>query len=68
MKGLSKKKYISFEDIFSFVIKMSTIREVLSLTTSLNLDVQYVNTTFLHGDLGEEFYMEHLEGFEVEGK
>ena len=27
-----------------------------------------VKTVFLHGDLDEEIYMEHPEGFEVKGK
>jgi hypothetical protein len=27
-----------------------------------------VKTTFLHGDLEEEIYMKHLEGFVVKGK
>jgi hypothetical protein len=27
-----------------------------------------VKTTFLHGDMEEEIYMKHLEGFSVKGK
>ena len=49
---------------------MSSIRTVLSLTTSLNLEIEQLNvkTTFLYGDLEEEIYMEQLESFKVDSK
>ena len=36
----------------------------------MNLEIEEldVKTTFLHGDLEEEIYMEQPEGFEVKGK
>ena len=39
---------------------MSSIRTVLGLSASLNLEIKQmdVKTTFLHGDLDEEIYME----------
>ena len=48
---------------------MSSIRTVLGLA-SLNLEIEQmdVKTTFLHGDLEEEIYMEQPEGFKVDGK
>lgn len=47
------------------MVKMTSIRVVLGLTTSLDLEVEQldVKTTFLHGDLEEEIYMEQPEGF-----
>ena len=47
-----------------------TIRVILGLATSLNLKVEQmdVNTTFLHGDLEEEIYMEQPEGLLVKSK
>ena len=70
VKGFSQKKGIDFEEIFSPVVKMSSIRVVLGLAASLNLDVEQldVKTTFLHGDLEEEIYMEPPKGFKVKGK
>ncbi|XP_028072575.1 pre-mRNA-splicing factor ATP-dependent RNA helicase DEAH10-like [Camellia sinensis] len=49
---------------------MSSILVVLGLAASLNLEVEQleVKTTFLHGDLEEEIYMEQPEGFKVKGK
>ena len=49
---------------------MSSIRVVLSLTASLDLELEQldVKTAFLHGDLNEEIYMSQPEGFEVKGK
>ena len=50
-------------------MKMSSIRTVLGLA-SLNLEIEQmdVKTTFLHGDLEEEIYMEQPEVFKVDGK
>ena len=60
VKGFSQKKGIDFDEIFSPVVKMSSIRVVLGLAASLDLEIQQmdVKTTFLHGDLDKEIYME----------
>ncbi|KAL3835280.1 hypothetical protein ACJIZ3_003671 [Penstemon smallii] len=70
VKGFSQKKGIDFDETFSPVVKMSSIRIVLGLAASLNLEVEQmdVKTAFLHGDLEEEIYMEQPEGFMVKGK
>jgi len=70
VKGSSQRKGIDFEEIFSPVVKMSSIRVVLGLAASLDLEIKQldVKTAFLHGDLEEEIYMEQPEGFEVAGK
>ena len=49
---------------------MSSIRVVLELVASLDLKLEQldVKTTFLHGDLKEEIYMDQPEGFKVKGK
>jgi len=56
VKGFSQKKGIDFEEIFSLVVKMSSIRVVLGLAANLNLEVEQldVKIAFLHGDLKEE--------------
>ena len=70
VKGFNQKKDIDFEEIFSPMVKMSSIRVALGLVARLNLEVEQldVKTAFLHGDLEEEIYMQQPEGFEVKGK
>ncbi|RDY10905.1 hypothetical protein CR513_04504, partial [Mucuna pruriens] len=53
------RKGVDFNEIFSPMVKMSSIRIVLSLETTLDLKIEHmdVNTTFIHGDLEEEIYM-----------
>ena len=40
MKGFNQKKGIDFEEIFSPVVKMSSIRVALGLVARLNLEVE----------------------------
>ena len=70
MNGLNQKKCIDFEEIFSQMVKMSSIRVALGLVAHLNLEVEQLDekTIFLHGDLEEEIYMQQPKGFEVKGK
>ena len=70
VKGCNQRKGINFEKIFSPVVKLSSIRVVLGIVASLDLEIEQldVKTTFLHRDLEEEIYMEQLKGFEVSGK
>ena len=70
VKGFAQKEGIDFNEIFSPVVKMSSIRVVLGLIAALNLECEQldVKTAFLHGELEEEIYMEQPEGFQVKGK
>ncbi|KAK8921663.1 hypothetical protein KSP39_PZI019972 [Platanthera zijinensis] len=70
VKGFSQKQGIDFDEIFSPVVKMSSIRLVLGMAASMDLEVEQmdVKTAFLHGDLEEELYMEQPEGFVAKGK
>ena len=49
---------------------MTSIQNVLSMAASMNLEIEQldVKTTFVHGELEEEIYMQQPEGFEVKGK
>ena len=69
-KGYSQVEGIDFGEIFSLVAKMNSIRFLLSLATTFDLEVEQmdVKTTFLHGDLNEEIYMKQPKGFTVKGK
>jgi hypothetical protein len=70
VKGFAQKKGIDFDEIFSPVVKMTSIRTILSLVEveDLHLEQLDVKTTFLHGDLEEEIYMQQPQGYEVKGK
>ena len=70
VKGFQQKKGIDYSEIFSPVMKMSTIRLVLGIVALENLHLEQlgVKTTFLHGDLEEDIYMSQLEWFIVQGK
>ena len=70
VKGFAQKKGIDFDEIFSPVVNMNSIRTILSLVAAedLHLEELDVKTTFLHGDLEEEIYMQQPEGYEVKGK
>ena len=70
IKGFAQKKGIDFDEIFSPVVKMTSIRTILSLVVVeyLHLEQLDVKITFLHGDLEEEIYMQQPQGYEVKGK
>ncbi|GJR08587.1 retrovirus-related pol polyprotein from transposon TNT 1-94 [Tanacetum coccineum] len=70
VKGYAQKEGIDFNEIFSPVVRMITVRVVLALcaTYDLHLEQLDVKTAFLHGNLEEEIYMLQPEGFEQKGK
>ena len=55
VKGFAQKQGIDFDEIFSPVVKMTSIRVVLGLVASMDLELEQldVKTAFLHGDLKE---------------
>jgi ATP-binding cassette subfamily B (MDR/TAP) protein 1 len=59
VKGFSQSKGIDFDKIFSPVVKMTSIRIILGVVTSLNLEVEQmdVKTAFLHEELEEEIWV-----------
>jgi hypothetical protein len=70
VNGFAQKKGIDFDEIFSHVVKMTSMSTILSLVVveDLNLEQLDVKITFLHGDLEEEIYMQQPQGYEVKGK
>ena len=70
VKGFAQKKGINFDEIFSLVVNMTSIRNILSLVVikDLHLEQLDVKTTFLHGDLEEDIYMQQPQGYEIKGK
>ncbi|MCO5587475.1 hypothetical protein L7F22_041424 [Adiantum nelumboides] len=69
-KGSRQQQGVDFEEIFSPVVKMTTLRCVLALVAQRDMELVQmdVKTTFLHGDLHEDIYMQQPEGFEEKSK
>ena len=61
VKGFGQKRGIDFDEIFSPIVKMSSIRVILGLTASLDLEFEQlaVKTAFLHREV-EEARKEHM--------
>ncbi|GAA0184078.1 transmembrane signal receptor [Lithospermum erythrorhizon] len=70
VKGFEQKYGVDYDEIFSPVVKMTSIRVILGVVASLNLELQQLDlkTFFLHGDLEEFIHMEQPEGFVMKGK
>ena len=61
---------MSFDDIFSPMVKMTTLGLVLGLVAIVDMELiqKDVKKTFLHGDLDDDVYMGQLEGFVIKPK
>ena len=64
-KGYSQQDGLDYQETFSPVVKMVTVRTVLTLAASKGWDVQQMDVynAFLQGDLVEEVYMQIPQGF-----
>ena len=59
VKKFQQKEDIDYNEIFSPMVKLTTIRMVLTLVARGNLFLEQMDMkmAFLHGDLEEEIYM-----------
>ena len=69
-KGFAQKYGVDYEETFAPMVKMPTVRIILTLSTAqgwkfFQLDVK---SAFLNGDLYVKIFMNQLEGFIVKGK
>uniref|UniRef100_A0A803NL56 Reverse transcriptase Ty1/copia-type domain-containing protein n=1 Tax=Cannabis sativa TaxID=3483 RepID=A0A803NL56_CANSA len=64
-KGFHQTQGLDYHETFSPVVKLNSIRLVLSLAVSFNWIVKQldIQNAFLHGDLTETVYMTQPEGF-----
>jgi len=69
-KGYSQISGIDYNEVFSPVVKHSSIRTLLSIVAMHDFELEQldVKTVFLHGELEEDIYMEQPEGFVIPGK
>ena len=69
-KGYSQRECMDFYDIFSPVVKHSSIRVLPAMVALFDLELEQldVKMTFLHGELEETICMHKPEWFIVEGK
>jgi len=59
VRGFTQRERVDYNDVFSPVIKHSSIRMILALVVQNNLELEQldVRTTFLHGELDEKIHM-----------
>ena len=69
-KGYAQKEGIDYDEVFSPVVKHSSIHILLALVAQFDMELVQmdVKTAFLHGDLEEEIYITQPDGFKVAGK
>ena len=69
-KGYTQKEGVDYEETFSPVAMLKSIRILLSIPAALDYEIwkMDVKTTFLNGYLDESIYMMQPEGFIVEGQ
>lgn len=68
-KGYSQKQGVDFEDTFSPVARLETVRTFLALAAQLKWPIFQLDlkSAFLNGDLQEEVFVDQPEGFIVVG-
>lgn len=68
--GFSKRQGVDYTKFFSLMVKHTSIRVLLSIVANKDLELGQLDakTTFLHGKLEEQIFMNQLEAFEVSRK
>ena len=68
-KGYTQKEGVDYEETFSPVAMLKSIRILFSIVAALDYELWQmdVKTAFLNGYLDESIYMMQPEGFIVEG-
>ncbi|CAA7038770.1 unnamed protein product [Microthlaspi erraticum] len=68
-KGYAQQHGVDYDEVFSRVARLETIRLLISLAASRGWEIHHldVKTAFLHGELQEVVYVTQPEGFEEKG-
>ena len=69
-KGYAQKYGIDYDEIFSPVVRFSSIRFLIAFAVQHDMLIHQmdVETAFLNGKLGEEIYMQQPEGYVKPGE
>ena len=69
-KGYAQKYGIDYDEIFSPVVRFSSIRFLLAFTVQHGFPIHEIDveTAFLNGKLDEEIYMQQPEGYVKPGE
>ena len=69
-KGFTQKEWVDYNEIFSLVVKYTTIKVMLALVAHFNWELEQldVKTAFLHGDFEEKIYRLRPRDFEDKDK
>ena len=59
MKGYSQEKGISYEDTFSSVVRITSVRLILAIVAHMDLELYQmdVKTAFFNGELDKKIYI-----------
>jgi len=68
-RGFSQKAGIDYQETFSPVVRLETVRILIALAAHCKLTLKSfdIKTAYLHGTIEEELFMRHPEGFEQPG-
>ena len=70
VKGYAQKQGIDYDEVFSPVARMESIRILISIAAQENWELHDldVKTAFLNGEIKQDIYISQLEGFLIKGK
>ena len=70
MKGFAKKYRIDYDEVFSLVATLESIRILIAIAAQVNWELHHldVKTSFLNVEIDEDIYIIQLEGFLIKGK
>lgn len=65
-QGYSQKKGVDYNETFSPVVRLESLRAVIAIATALDLDLHSMDVVgaYLNGKLDEEIYMKQPPGYE----